>query len=87
MSQRTISFSLDVPAAGPPLAIQLRHTGERWIANVGGGPVTAMAPSAGQALRAALLPLRDATARILLADLSLLEPSLDVLAEERAAGA
>ena len=70
----------------PAISVRLRRFGERWVAEVdAAGPNVAVGLTARDALAAALSPLGEATVALLLADLSLLEPSLRLLELERAA--
>lgn len=82
-----IRFTLCPPALGRSVSIALRRAGERWVAQVeGAGLAAGMGSSAGAALGAAIEPLGSAAVSALLADLGLLEPSLQVLELERAPG-
>jgi len=63
------------------LAVRLTLAGERWIARV--GESVAVAGTARRALAAALEPATGASASVLLADLALLPPSIQVAAIER----
>jgi hypothetical protein len=75
-SRKSIEFTL----AG--LTVQLSRVGERWMARV--GESVAIGSGAQQVLMAALEPVRGASASVLLADLALLGPSLEVIQIERA---
>ena len=82
--ESTIEFSLRA-GDGPVLSVRLRRLSLGWVADVAGvGAGPGVGRSARQALTAALLPLGDEQTRALLADLGLLEPSVAVLALERA---
>ena len=83
MARASLSFTLDVPAAGPPVSVRLRRVAGRWSAAVEGEPFVAVAVSAGEALRRALEPLGSEEAQLLLADLGLIGPSMGVLELER----
>lgn len=65
------------------LAVRLTLAGERWVARV--GESVAVAGAAGLALAAALEPFSGETPSVLLADLALLQPSIEVLELEAAA--
>ena len=56
--------------------------GERWVAHV--GESVAVGRTARQAFTAALGPVSDARIRALLADLALLEPSVEIARIEAA---
>ena len=59
----------------------MRRFGERWVAEVGGGlPNVGLALTPRDALNAALEPLGERAVRVLMADLSLLEPSVEIAA-------
>lgn len=75
-SRRSIDFTLG------GLAVRLTPAGERWVARV--GESVAVGRSARAALTLALEPLGPASIRALLADLALLQPSLDVALLEKA---
>ena len=64
----------------------MRRFGERWVAEAGTAyPNVGVACSPREALAAALAPLGERTVKLLLADLSLLEPSCEIAQLERAA--
>ncbi len=63
------------------IAVRLIRSGDRWVARA--GESVAVGSSARLALTAALEPLGQASVRALLADLILLEPSVQVVATER----
>ncbi|MEO6350029.1 MAG: hypothetical protein ABIP53_05195 [Candidatus Limnocylindrales bacterium] len=73
--------SVDFTLGG--LSVRLTLAGERWIARV--GESVAVAGSARRALAAALEPATGVSASVLLADLALLAPSIEVAAIETAA--
>lgn len=75
-NRRSIDFTLG------GLAVRLTPAGERWVARV--GESVAVGRSARAALTLALEPLGPASIRALLADLALLQPSLDVALLEKA---
>jgi hypothetical protein len=75
-TQRT---SVDFTLGG--LAVRLTLAGERWVARV--GESVAVAGTARQALVAALEPATGASASVLLADLALLAPSIEVATLDR----
>jgi hypothetical protein len=82
----TIAFTLQLASHAVTVDVQLRRSGDRWVARVGGScEATAIALSPGAALAAALAPLGERAVTTLLADLALLAPSLQVVATERAA--
>jgi hypothetical protein len=85
MDSTTIRLTLNPLTLGRPLSVQLRRAGGRWVARVDGGEssLVGMSASAGRALAGALEPLGESVARVLLADLALLEPSCQVLEMER----
>lgn len=74
-TKRSVDFTLG------GLAVRLARHGDRWVAHA--GESVAVGSSARLALTAALEPLGQASVRALLADLILLEPSLEVAAIER----
>jgi hypothetical protein len=86
--QATINFTLRVPTLDFAVDVGLRRSGERWVARVVAREEErlGMAPSARQALAAALAPLGSSAVTVLLADLGLLEPSVRVAAAKRAIG-
>jgi hypothetical protein len=71
--------SIDFTLGG--LAVRLSSSGERWVARV--GESVAVGRSARAALTLALEPLGPASTRALLADLALLQPSVDIARSER----
>ena len=74
-----IQFSLQPPAPMPAIEVRMRRFGERWVAQAGTTiPSVGMATSPREALKAALEPLGDKAVTRMLADLRLLEPSIDV---------
>lgn len=75
-NRRSIDFTLG------GLAVRLTPAGERWVARV--GESVAVGRSARAALTLALEPLGPASIRALLADLALLQPSVDVALLEKA---
>jgi hypothetical protein len=82
-----IEFTLQ-PAGCPPVRVRLRRGGDRWAAEVSGQAVgLGIATTAGLALAAALEPLGGSAVTRLMADLGLLEPSLQVVELERATSA
>ena len=84
MDHASLHFTLDVPAAGPPVSVRLRRLGGRWAATVEGTDLVVVAVSASHALQAVLAPLGSDTAWLLLADLGLIAPSVEVAQIERA---
>ena len=72
--------SIDFTLGG--LAVRLTPAGERWVARA--GESVAVSRSARAALTTALEPLGQASIRALLADLTLLGPSVSVVVAERA---
>ena len=75
----TIRFTLPGPAPLGPIDVCMRRFGERWVAQVGGGqPQVGVALTAREALVAALSLLDEGSKRRVLADLSLLQPSIEV---------
>lgn len=81
----TAATNLDVRLTAPSLDffvdVNLRSSGERWIAaaTIGGAVEIGLATTARQALAASLASLGDRVRTLLLADLSLLKPSLTIL--------
>jgi hypothetical protein len=84
MSQPAISFVLR-PADAVPISVTLRRGTAAWTARVDGLNVTGVGSSARAALAAAAAALGQDAAVALLADVGLLQPSLQVLQVERAA--
>jgi hypothetical protein len=81
-----IQFTLAPVAPLPAVEVRMRRFGERWVAEAGSAyPNVGVACSPREALAAALAPLGERTVRLLLADLSLLEPSCEIAQMERAA--
>jgi hypothetical protein len=81
-----IQFTLEPAAPLPAIDVRLRRFGARWVAEVGGGqPNVALAGTPREALIAALEPLGERAVRLLMADLSLLEPSCHIIELDRAA--
>jgi hypothetical protein len=75
-----IQFTLEPAAPLPRVDVRMRRFGERWVAEVGGDqPNTALALTPRAALAAALAPLGEREVTVLLADLSLLEPSCEIV--------
>ena len=76
-----IQFTITPVAPLPAVEVRMRRLGERWVAEAGpGSPSVGVARSPREALAAALAPLGERATRLLMADLTLLEPSVDVLA-------
>ena len=81
-----IQFTLTPVAPLPAVEVRMRRYGERWVAQAGtASPIVGVASSPREALAAALVPLGEDAVRLMLADLALLEPSVDVAQLERAA--
>jgi hypothetical protein len=79
-----IQFTLEPAAPLPSVDVRMRRFGERWVAEVGGDqPNVGIASTPREALTAALSPLGERSVTLLLADLSLLEPSCEVLELQR----
>ena len=74
-SRKSVAFTLG------GLPVRLSRVGERWMAQV--GESVAIGSGAQQVLMAALEPVRGASASVLLADLALLAPSIEVTLIER----
>ncbi len=75
-----IQFTLEPAAPLPRVDVRMRRFGERWVAEVGGDqPNIGMAMTPRAALQAALAPLGEPQVEVLLADLSLLEPSCEIV--------
>ena len=72
-------WSTDFTLGGLPVRLAL--VGERWVAHV--GESVAVGSGALQVLTAALEPVGQARKRALLADLTLLAPSIEVVAFQR----
>jgi hypothetical protein len=80
-----IQFTITPVAPLPAVEVRMRRFGERWVAQAGPvSPSVGVACTPREALAAALAPLGERTTRLLLADLSLLEPSVEVAALARA---
>jgi hypothetical protein len=76
-----IQFTLDPAAPLPAIDVRMRRFGARWVVEVGGGlPNIGLALTPRAALSAALDPLGPTVVTRLMADLSLLEPSVDIAA-------
>lgn len=81
----TAATNLDVRLTAPSLDlvvdVNLRSSGDRWIAaaDIAGELQIGLAATARQALAASLASLGDRVRTLLLADLSLLKPSLTIL--------
>jgi hypothetical protein len=82
-----IQFTITPVAPLPAVEVRMRRFGERWVAQAtgAGSPNVGVATTPRAALAAALAPLGEGATRLLLADLSLLEPSVQILETERAA--
>lgn len=82
--QASVEFSLQPPVGRSPVRVRLRRYLDRWVAElIGSGQPIAIGLTAREALVAALAPLGDRHAGVLLADLGLIEPSLSVLEIDR----
>jgi uncharacterized RDD family membrane protein YckC len=81
MDTANLDFKFTLRAArSPDVAVRLRRIGERWVAELGAGSgMVGVGATAGAALAAAARPLRMASSRELLCDLSLLRPSLEII--------
>jgi hypothetical protein len=77
-----IQFTLSPVAPLPGIEVRMRRFGERWVAQASGAgsPNVGVATTPRAALAAALAPLGERAARVMLADLSLLEPSIEIAA-------
>jgi len=76
-----IQFTLSPVAPLPAVEVRMRRFGERWVAQAGSAsPNVGVASTPREALAAALAPLGERAVRLLLADLSLLEPSIEIAA-------
>ena len=76
-----IQFTLSPVAPLPAIEVRMRRFGERWVAEAGpGSPSVGVACSPREALAAALAPFGDRVTRVLMADLTLLEPSVQIAA-------
>ena len=76
-----IQFTLSPVAPLPAIEVRMRRFGERWVAEAGpGSPSVGVASSPREALTAALAPFGDRVTRVLMADLTLLEPSVQIAA-------
>ena len=73
--RRSVTFTLG------GLPVRLSQVGERWVAQV--GESVAVGSGALQVLTAALNSIDGVTASVLLADLALLAPSLEVASIEQ----
>ncbi len=83
MSSRAVldlQFRLAAPALPRGVPIRMRSFGERWtvVARIDEEPQWGLGSSARQALGAALVRLPASTRTTLLADLTLLHPSMEV---------
>lgn len=80
ISPLVTGFRLSPPSHGVTVDVELRVSGDRWIAaaTVGRSREVGIGSTAGQALAASLGALPDPVRRALLADLALLEPSVEV---------
>jgi hypothetical protein len=75
-----LEFTLHSPSASCEVGIRLRRFGSRWVAqSVGGGRWVGVGDSPRSALAAAVHPLGATASREMLADLSLLEPSIELV--------
>jgi hypothetical protein len=83
-AEGTIRFTLQPASPMPSIDVRMRRFGERWVAEAQSElPNTGIAQTPREALAAALSPLGTAVVTLLLADLSLLEPSCQILELER----
>ena len=81
-----IQFTLEPAAPLPAIDVRMRRFGARWVAEVGGDqPNIGLALTAREALAAALGPFGEQAVARLMADLSLLEPSIRVIDVDRIA--
>ncbi len=84
-AEGTIQFNLQPASPMPAIAVRMRRFGERWVAETETElPNVGVALSPRDALSAALAPLGATIVNVLLADLSLLEPSCQIIELERA---
>jgi hypothetical protein len=83
-AEGSIQFTLQPASPLPAIAVRMRRFGERWVAEAETDmPNVGVALSPREALTAALSPLGEVIVRALLADLSLLEPSCQIIELER----
>lgn len=84
-AEGTIQFTLEPPSPLPAISVRMRRFGERWVAEAQSEvPNVGIAQTPREALAAALSPLGSTVVTLLLADLSLLEPSCQIIELERA---
>jgi hypothetical protein len=75
-----LEFTLHSPSVSREVGIRLRRFGSRWVAqSVGGGRWVGVGDSPRSALAAAVHPLGATASREMLADLTLLEPSVELV--------
>jgi len=69
------------------VAVRLASFGDRWlaVAEIAGEPEVGLGGTARHALEAALTPLGERAARLLLADTALLAASVDIIGQEHPA--
>lgn len=86
-AEGTIQFTLQPASPMPAITVRMRRFGERWVAEAQSElPNVGIAQTPRQALAAALAPLGAIAVKVLLADLTLLEPSCQIIELERASG-
>jgi hypothetical protein len=79
-----LTFTLHGPVPANAVSVRLRRFGRRWVAvSDPPGRSVGVGATARAALTAAIAPLGPVATREMLADLSLLGPSLVVLQSER----
>jgi len=74
-----IVFKLQPASPAPAVDVRMRRFGERWVAEAGASSPVGVALTPRDALKAALAPLGEPFVTVLLADLTLLEPSWEIL--------
>jgi hypothetical protein len=75
-----LEFTLHATSGEQVVHVRLRRFGPRWVAQAtGGSGRVGVGTSPRLALSAAIVPFGDTAAREMLADLSLLEPSVELV--------
>ncbi len=82
-----VKFRLAAPDLPRGAHVRMRSFGERWVAValIGEQPQWGLGSNARQALSASLVSLPTSTRTILLADLALLQPSMEIAEHARPA--
>lgn len=81
----SVEFKLRAPMMDRTIDVRIRSFGERWmaVAEIGGEPEIGLGRNPREALHAALGSLGERLTRLILADLQLLGPSVEIARQQQ----